>query len=191
MPTRPAPPLPPPLLLTQQIVQAPTTTTTTGTNNKNNVLKPPSPTINGIKKAMNGLLLKEKETDIHEYEEITVKSPSRRRSPHRRAPQPPTAVNVTTSVSGYNIAGTTNRLMLGTLGSYTELEGVPFMLNPAFRAIMSNRQVSFAETTRHCIRLFLFLFKNLMLIFGNYRANRNCQNWKHLLQELIWITIFN
>lgn len=140
MSTRPAPPLPP-LSLAQPVVQV-TSSVTTTTKAALTTTTSSLSIINGINKSMNGLLLKEKETDHHEYEEIAVESSFRRRSPHRPAPQPPSTANTTISMSGLNIAGTANRLMLGTLGSYTELEGVPFVLNPAFKSIMVSRHVS-------------------------------------------------
>lgn len=155
MPLRPAPPLPPPTpSLHPQIIQGPstpTTTTVTAVNHKAHAPKPPppSPLINGLNKAMNGLLLKQTaDADQHEYEEIEVGSPIRRRSPHRPAPRPPppAAVSAATSVSGYNLFGGGKSLTLGTLGSYTELEGVPFTLHPALRMSLPSGQVGYFST---------------------------------------------
>lgn len=146
MPSRPAPPLPPLLPQHPKNVQgiAPTITTPMSVPHDkiNSTTKSPLPAINRLNNGMNGLVLKDEETDQHEYEEISVASIDERSLVHRPAPRPPTVISASTSVSGYNLGISARGLTVGTLGSYTELEGVPFVLNPALRAIFSGSDVS-------------------------------------------------
>lgn len=61
----------------------------------------------------------------HDYEEI--QHSYQINSPQRPAPRPPT--NTASQILGYNI---------GTLGTYTELEGVPFVINALLKSTKKN-----------------------------------------------------
>nr|XP_014093583.1 uncharacterized protein LOC106619827 [Bactrocera oleae] len=58
----------------------------------------------------------------HDYEEIQTSYQIK--SPQRPAPRPPNTANCATNTSGHSV---------GTLGAYSEVEGVPFIINPMLK----------------------------------------------------------
>ncbi|XP_017492791.1 PREDICTED: multivesicular body subunit 12A, partial [Rhagoletis zephyria] len=63
----------------------------------------------------------------HDYEEIQASYQIK--SPQRPAPRPPFTANTATNTSGHSV---------GTLGAYSEVEGVPFIINPTLKRVTDN-----------------------------------------------------
>ncbi|XP_067637238.1 multivesicular body subunit 12B [Eurosta solidaginis] len=63
----------------------------------------------------------------HDYEEIQASYQIK--SPQRPAPRPPTLANTAINTSVHSV---------GTLGAYSEVEGVPFIINPTLKRITDN-----------------------------------------------------
>lgn len=81
-------------------------------------------------------------SEEHDYEEI--QHSYQINSPQRPAPKPPV-----------NTALNTSSHCVGTLGAYTELEGVPFVINSMLKTFNQN-EVSILKITRKKIAIILY-----------------------------------
>lgn len=75
------------------------------------------------------------------------------KSPQRPAPRPPNTVNCATNTSGHSV---------GTLGAYSEVEGVPFVINPILKRMTDSEVSVKLKTDTLQIKKLIFLF---ILIF--------------------------
>lgn len=91
----------------------------------------------------------------HDYEEIQTSYQIK--SPQRPAPRPPNTANCATNTSGHSV---------GTLGAYSEVEGVPFIINPMLKR-MTDSEVSI-KLRLNLIYTLLNFFKNSKIFYYNF-----------------------